>query len=57
MVLTIYSALISLPTHSTMKESETFTPPSSQVQQTGNIEFNAASRGTSGPVHSTYPGL
>ncbi|OSD01865.1 GMC oxidoreductase [Trametes coccinea BRFM310] len=40
-----------------MKESETFTPPSSQVQQTGNIEFNAASRGTSGPVHSTYPGF
>ncbi|CDO69444.1 GMC oxidoreductase [Trametes cinnabarina] len=40
-----------------MKQSETFTPPSSQVQQTGNIQYDAASRGTSGPVHATYPGF
>ncbi|KAI0637465.1 GMC oxidoreductase [Trametes polyzona] len=39
-----------------MKESEKFTPPSSDVQATGNIKYDAASRGTSGPVHATYPG-
>ncbi|KAI8984795.1 GMC oxidoreductase [Trametes punicea] len=40
-----------------MKDSETFTPPSSQVQQAGDIQYNASSRGTSGPVHATYPGF
>ncbi|KAI0333342.1 GMC oxidoreductase [Cubamyces sp. BRFM 1775] len=40
-----------------MKDSETFTPPSSDVQQEGQIVFNAASRGTTGPVHATYPGF
>ena len=40
-----------------MKDSETFTAPSSDVQQEGQIVFNAASRGTNGPVHATYPGL
>ncbi|KAI0820655.1 GMC oxidoreductase [Trametes gibbosa] len=40
-----------------MKTSETFTPPSSDVQSEGNIKYEAASRGTSGPVHATYPGF
>ncbi|KAJ8481388.1 hypothetical protein ONZ51_g6039 [Trametes cubensis] len=40
-----------------MKDSETFTAPSSDVQQEGQIVFNAASRGTNGPVHATYPGF
>ncbi|KAL1937337.1 hypothetical protein VTO73DRAFT_13850 [Trametes versicolor] len=40
----------------TMKESETFTPPSSDIQAEGGIKYEAASRGTSGPVHSSYPG-
>ncbi|KAL1937541.1 hypothetical protein VTO73DRAFT_13127 [Trametes versicolor] len=40
----------------TMKESETFTPPSSDIQAEGGIKYEAASCGTSGPVHSSYPG-
>ncbi|KAI0640658.1 GMC oxidoreductase [Trametes meyenii] len=40
----------------TMKESESFTAPSSDVQQLGNIQYNANSRGSNGPVHVTYPG-
>ena len=40
-----------------MQTSETFTPPSSTVQSEGDIQFVASSRGTSGPVHVSYPGL
>ena len=40
-----------------MQDSETFTAPSDDVKKTGNIQFNAVSHGTSGPVHVTYPGL
>lgn len=39
-----------------MKTSETFTPPSSDIQAEGGIKYSADSRGTSGPVHATYPG-
>ncbi|KAI0698246.1 GMC oxidoreductase [Cytidiella melzeri] len=39
-----------------MKASETFTPASSAVQQAGDIQWNAASRGSSGSVHVSYPG-
>ena len=41
-----------------MKKSETFAPPTSEVQQQlGNsIAWDAASHGTSGPVHSSWPG-
>ena len=41
----------------TMKESETFTPPSSDIQSEAGIQYVASSRGTNGPVHATYPGL
>ncbi|KAL4246796.1 GMC oxidoreductase family protein [Abortiporus biennis] len=39
-----------------MKKSETFTPPSADIQAAANIEYNTASHGTSGPVHVSYPG-
>ncbi|KAG8963520.1 hypothetical protein FRC00_006079 [Tulasnella sp. 408] len=39
-----------------MKQSETFTPPSSDIQSQGNILYNPESHGTSGPLHTTYPG-
>lgn len=38
-------------------KSETFTPPSSQVQAEGAIEYSLSSHGTSGPLHYSYPGL
>lgn len=41
----------------TMKESETFTPPSSDIQTEARIQYVSSSRGTNGPVHATYPGL
>ncbi|KAI1796681.1 GMC oxidoreductase [Ganoderma leucocontextum] len=40
-----------------MKASETFTPPSSDVQSEGGIQYVASSRGTDGPVHVSYPGF
>ncbi|KAG5643927.1 hypothetical protein DXG03_009335 [Asterophora parasitica] len=40
-----------------MKKSETFTPPISDVQTTGKIQFDAQSYGTDGPLHVTYPGF
>ncbi|KAG8940028.1 hypothetical protein FRC03_005823, partial [Tulasnella sp. 419] len=39
-----------------MKKSETFTPPSSEVQAAGNIQFDISSHGTSGPLQHSYPG-
>jgi choline dehydrogenase len=39
-----------------MKQTETFTPPSSQIQKTGDIQYNQDSHGTSGPLHYSYPG-
>ncbi|EPQ56218.1 glucose-methanol-choline oxidoreductase [Gloeophyllum trabeum ATCC 11539] len=39
-----------------MKKSETFTPPSQDIQQIGQIAYDASSRGTSGPWHVSYPG-
>ena len=40
-----------------MQDSETFTAPTDDVKKAGNIQFNAVSHGTSGPIHVTYPGL
>ncbi|KAG9003645.1 hypothetical protein FRB90_011141 [Tulasnella sp. 427] len=40
-----------------MKKSETFTPPSSDIQSEGSIVSNAASHGTIGPIHTTYAGF
>lgn len=39
-----------------MKLTETFTPPSSQIQKTGDIQYNEDSHGTDGPLHYSYPG-
>ncbi|KIJ54722.1 GMC oxidoreductase [Sphaerobolus stellatus SS14] len=40
-----------------MKKSETFTPPSADIQQEAGIQYNLASHGTSGPLHYAYPGF
>ncbi|GBE82510.1 alcohol oxidase [Sparassis latifolia] len=40
-----------------LKKTETFTPPSSAIQQDADIQFNTASHGTSGPLHYSYPGF
>lgn len=40
-----------------LQNSETFTPPSSDVQAIAKIEYDASSRGTKGPIHASYPGL
>lgn len=37
-------------------QSENFTAPSPDIAQKGGIEFNASYHGTTGPLHSTYPG-
>jgi len=39
-----------------LKKSETFVPPSPEIQHAAVIEYNASSYGTSGPVYSTFPG-
>ncbi|KAG8951897.1 hypothetical protein FRC04_005589 [Tulasnella sp. 424] len=40
-----------------MKKSETFSPPSADIQSEGNILYNAADHGTSGPLHTSFPGF
>ncbi|KAI0743155.1 GMC oxidoreductase [Daedaleopsis nitida] len=40
-----------------LQASETFTPPTSDIQAIANIQYDASSRGTSGPVHASYPGF
>jgi choline dehydrogenase len=40
-----------------MKKSETFTPPKPDIQAMANINFQADSMGTNGPMHVSYPGL
>ncbi|THH19125.1 hypothetical protein EW146_g1976 [Bondarzewia mesenterica] len=39
-----------------MKKSETFGVPSDTIKAEGNIEYDASTRGSSGPVHVSYPG-
>ena len=39
-----------------MKKSENFTSPTADIQSAGGIMFDASSHGTTGPVHSSYPG-
>ncbi|KAH9940732.1 GMC oxidoreductase [Epithele typhae] len=41
---------------SAMDASETFDPPSSDLQTTGNIQYVASSHGTSGPIQAGYVG-
>ncbi|RPD68158.1 GMC oxidoreductase [Lentinus tigrinus ALCF2SS1-7] len=40
-----------------MQDSETFTPPTSDVQAIVGMVYTASSRGTSGPIHVSYPGF
>ncbi|EJU03853.1 GMC oxidoreductase [Dacryopinax primogenitus] len=40
-----------------MKKSENFTAPSAEVQQAGAIEYNVQSHGSSGPLHTSFPGF
>jgi len=39
-----------------MKKSETFNPPTSDIQTAANIAFNQDSHGNNGPIHASYPG-
>lgn len=39
-----------------MKKSETFTAPSDAIKSEGNINYDIASHGTTGPLHYSYPG-
>jgi choline dehydrogenase-like flavoprotein len=39
-----------------MDKSETFTPPSADIQSTGQIQYVASSHGSTGPLHASYPG-
>lgn len=41
----------------TMRESETFGAPSSDVQALAGIKYTESSHGSSGPVHYSYPGM
>ncbi|KAH8918550.1 GMC oxidoreductase [Atractiella rhizophila] len=38
-----------------MKKAETFVPPSAEAKSNYNIEYSASSRGSSGPIHYSYP--
>ncbi|KAI0686238.1 GMC oxidoreductase [Earliella scabrosa] len=40
-----------------MQESETFTAPSTDIQNTAGIQYSASSRGKNGPIHATYAGF
>ncbi|KAJ2926788.1 hypothetical protein H1R20_g10294, partial [Candolleomyces eurysporus] len=39
-----------------MKKSETFTPPTSDAENTAGMKYNTGSHGSSGPLHTTFPG-
>ena len=40
-----------------MQDSETFTQPTDDVKSEAQILYNASSRGSTGPIHVSYPGL
>ena len=40
----------------TLKDTETFTPPSTDIQQQMAIKYSQDSRGNSGKLRTTYPG-
>ncbi|KAF8265094.1 alcohol oxidase [Lactarius quietus] len=39
-----------------MKKNEIFIPPSSDVKQAANIEYDSSSHGSNGPVYNSFPG-
>jgi choline dehydrogenase len=40
----------------TLKATETFTPPSADIQNAVTIQYSQSSHGNSGNLHTTYPG-
>ncbi|KAJ3828026.1 GMC oxidoreductase-domain-containing protein [Lentinula raphanica] len=42
--------------YAAMKKSETFGAPSADIAAEAGIQYNAASHGTNGPIHWSYPG-
>lgn len=44
------------PFYAAMVKSETFTPPTSDITEEGQITWDAASHGTNGPIHYSWPG-
>ena len=42
--------------YAAMKKGENFTAPDSAIQAEGGIQFTASSHGTTGMLHTTYPG-
>ncbi|CCM05590.1 uncharacterized protein FIBRA_07818 [Fibroporia radiculosa] len=42
--------------YAAMKSSESYSPPSTTVQDTAKIEYANSSHGFSGPLHASYPG-
>lgn len=38
-------------------QSETFTPPRDDIRALGNIQYQESSHGSTGPIHTSYPGL
>ena len=39
-----------------LKKAETFNAPSSDLASQDDLQYNADSHGTSGPVHTSWPG-
>lgn len=39
-----------------MKGSEKFTPPTTEALEVANMRYNPESHGTTGALHSTFPG-
>ncbi|KAF8999266.1 hypothetical protein BDQ17DRAFT_1328350 [Cyathus striatus] len=42
--------------YAAMKKSENFTPPVDDVQKAAGINYDTSAHGSTGPLHSTYPG-
>lgn len=42
--------------YAAMEKSETFTAPTSDIQATAGITYDASVHGTAGPIHYSYPG-
>ena len=43
--------------YSAMKMSETFSPPTDDVQSQAEITWDSETHGSDGPIHASYPGL
>ncbi|KAJ5102947.1 hypothetical protein N7532_003476, partial [Penicillium argentinense] len=43
--------------YAAMKKSETFSPPTDEMKDQAEITWDAATHGSSGPIHASYPGF